>query len=235
MQSIFSNLKIIIHDGYEAELQFENSSGQTLNILSLYMNDIITCHATVFDGYFNSDINVMEEVLTQVIGASATAMIRVNGQLNKISTTINSKGVIDFDFEVPYVDIPDEESVVGEFQILIIEKNGDKRHSPIIDRNIAKQVGDIYKAVDNKVLLQQYLKEKERKEYIIEPDQLSQNDQGKYEIILKHGIQSCDGNIFCSVLGEDKTDRTFTKMKISDTELKIIVLIKEKLYIALRK
>ena len=54
-------------------------------------------------------------------------------------------------------------------------------------------------------------------------------------MVLKHSIKSFDGNICVSVLGEDKMDRPFTKMKVSDNEVKIIVENKEKLYIALRK
>ena len=234
-QSIFSNLKIIIHDGYEAELQFNNSSGQTLNMLTLYMNDRILCHVKIFDEYFNSDIDNVGRVLTPIIGTTATAMIRVNGISNKTTATIDSDGNMDFVLEIPHVTTYTEEGVKGEFQILIKDLNGDKIHTPIIDLNIKKPIGNIKTAINNREALEKYLKEKTRKEYEILPSKLVKNDMDMYEIILKHSIKSCDGNIFVSVLGEDKMDRPFTKIKVSDNELKIIVKNKEKLYIALRK
>lgn len=124
-QSIFSNLKIIIHDGYEAELQFNNSSGQTLNTLTLYKNDKIPYHVKIFDEYFNSDIDNVGRVLTPIIGTTATVMIRVNDISNKITTTIDSDGNMDFILEIPYVTTYTEKEVKGEFQILIKDFNGD--------------------------------------------------------------------------------------------------------------
>ena len=234
-QSIFSNLKIIIHDGYEAELQFNNSSGQTLNTLTLYMNDRILCHVKIFDEYFNSDINNVGRVLTPIIGTTAMAMVRVNGITNKATTTIDEEGNMDFVLEVPHVTTYTNEEIKGEFQILIKDSNGDKIHTPIIELNVKKPIGNIRTAINNKVALEKYLKEKTRKEYEILPNKLIKNDMDMYEVVLKHSIKSCDGNIFVSVLGEDKMDRPFTKIKVSDNELKIIVENKEKLYIALRK
>lgn len=105
----------------------------------------------------------------------------------------------------------------------------------IIDLNIKKPIGNVKTAINNREALEKYLKEKTRKEYVILPNKLVKNDMDMYEVILKHSIKSCDGNIFVSVLGEDKMDRSFTKAKVSDSELKIIVKNKEKLYIALRK
>ena len=234
-QSIFSNLKIIIHDGYEAELQFNNSSGQTLNTLTLYMNDRILCHVKIFDEYFNSDINNVGRVLTPIIGTTAMAMVRVNGITNKATATIDDEGNMDFVLEVPHVTTYTNEEIKGEFQILIKDSNGDKIHTPIIELNVKKPIGNIRTAINNKVALEKYLKEKTRKEYEILPNKLIKNDMDMYEVVLKHSIKSCDGNIFVSVLGEDKMDRPFTKIKVSDNELKIIVENKEKLYIALRK
>ena len=234
-QSIFSNLKIIIHDGYEAELQFNNSSGQTLNTLTLYMNDRILCHVKIFDEYFNSDINNVGRVLTPIIGTTAMAMVRVNGITNKATTTIDEEGNMDFVLEVPHVTTYTNEEIKGEFQILIKDSNGDKIHTPIIELNVKKPIGNIRTAINNKVALEKYLKEKTRKEYEILPSNLIKNDKDMYEVVLKHSIKSCDGNIFVSVLGEDKMDRPFIKLKVSDNELKIIVENKEKLYIALRK
>ena len=234
-ESIFSNLQIIIYDGYEAELQFNNSSGQTLNTLTLYMNDRILCHVKIFDEYFNSDIDNVGRVLTPIIGTTAMAMVRVNGVTNKTTATIDGEGSMDFVLEVPHITTYTNEEIKGEFQILVKDSNGDKIHTPIINLNVKKPIGNIRTAINNKEALEKCLKEKTRKEYEILPNKLIKNDKDMYEVVLKHSIKSCDGNIFVSVLGEDKMDRPFTKIKVSDNELKIIVENKEKLYIALRK
>ena len=234
-QSFVFNLKIKINENNEGEVLYNNSSSKLKDIIFCYMNDKIRCHTSLYNSYYNANIEARKEEVTPITGVSATAFIKVKNKIIKSNTTISSDNTMDFNFTIPYISIQ-EDSIEGKFQIIIIDAEGNKIHTPIIPMTILKPIGDIYKAQDLSTKFEQSLQERSLKRYVIEKDSLIFNSENNYyEIVLTHQIKSIDGNIFVSVVGEDKFDRIFNKIKISNNAIKIQVIDKEKLYITLRK
>ena len=234
-QSFVFNLKIKINENNEGEILYNNSSSNLKNVIFCYMNDKISCHTSLYNSYYNADIEVRKEEVTPITGVSATAFIKVKDKIIKSNTTISADNTMDFNFTIPYIDI-EKDNIEGQFQIIIIDAEGNKIHTPIIPMIILKPIGDIYKAKDLSSKFEQSLQEKSLKRYVIEENSLIFNSKNNYyEIVLTHQIESLDGNIFVSVIGEDKFDRVFNKVKISDNAIRIQVLDKEKLYITIRK
>lgn len=234
-QSFIFNLKIKINENNEGEILYNNSSSNLKNVIFCYMNDKISCHTSLYNSYYNADIEVRKEEVTPITGVGATAFIKIKDEIIKSNTTISSDNTMDFNFTIPYIDI-EENSVEGKFQIVIIDAEGNKIHTPIISIGILKPIGDIYNARDLSSKFEQSVQEKSLKRYVVEENSLIFNNENNYyEIILTHQIESLDGNIFVSVIGEDKFDRVFNKVKINNNTLKIQVIDKEKLYITIRK
>lgn len=234
-QSFVFNLKIKINENNEGEVLYNNSSSKLKDAIFYYMNDKISCHTSLYNSYYNADIEVRKEEVTPITGISATAFIKVENKIIKSNTTISSDNTMDFNFTIPYIRIQ-KDSIEGKFQIIIIDAEGNKIHTPIIPIIILKPIGDIHKAQDLSTKFEQSLQEKTLKRYIIEKDSLIFNTENNYyEVLLTHQIESLDGNIFVSVIGEDKFDRVFNKVKINNNTLKIQVIDKEKLYITIRK
>ena len=234
-QSFVFNLKIKINENNEGEILYNNSSSKLKYAIFCYMNDKISCHTSLYNSYYNADIEVRKEEVTPITGVSATAFIKVKDKIIKSNTTISADNTMDFNFTIPYIDI-EKDNIEGQFQIIIIDAEGNKIHTPIIPMIILKPIGDIYKAKDLSSKFEQSLQEKSLKRYVIEENSLIFNSKNNYyEIVLTHQIESLDGNIFVSVIGEDKFDRVFNKVKISDNAIRIQVLDKEKLYITIRK
>ena len=234
-QSFVFNLKIKINEDNEGEILYNNSSSKLKDVIFCYMNDKINCHTSLYNSYYNADIEVRKEEVTPITGVNATAFIKVKDKIIKSNTTISTDNTMNFNFTIPYIDI-EKDNIEGKFQIIIIDAEGNKIHTPIIPIIILKPIGDIYKAKDLSLKFEQSLQEKSLKRYIIEKNNLLYNDENKcYEVTLSHQIESLDGNIFVSVIGEDKFDRIFNKVKIDNNTLKIQVINKEKLYITIRK
>ena len=199
------------------------------------MNDKISCHTSLYNSYYNADIEVRKEEVTPITGISATAFIKVKDEIIKSNTTISSDNTMDFNFTIPYIDI-EEDHIEGKFQIIIIDAEGNKIHTPIIPITVIKPIGNMYEARDLSSKFEQSLQEKSLKRYVIEKNSLVFNSENNYyEALLIHQIDSLDGNVFVSVIGEDKFDRIFNKVKINNNAIKIQVLDKEKLYITIRK
>ena len=234
-QSFVFNLKIKINENNEGEILYNNSSSNLKNDIFCYMNDKISCHTSLYNSYYNADIEVRKEEVTPITGVSATAFIKIKDEIIKSNTTISADNTMDFNFTIPYIDI-EENSVEGKFQIVIIDAEGNKIHTPIIPIEILKPIGNIYNARDLSSKFEQSVQEKSLKRYVIEENSLIFNSENNYyEVLLTHQIESLDGNVFVSVIGEDKFDRIFNKIKIDKNTLKIQVVDKEKLYITLRK
>lgn len=234
-QSFVFNLKIKINENNEGEILYNNSSSKLKYAIFCYMNDKISCHTSLYNSYYNADIEVRKEEVTPITGVSATAFIKVKDEKIKSNTTISPDNTMDFNFTIPYIDIQ-EDRIDGKFQIIIIDAEGNKIHTPIIPIEILKPIGDIYNARDLSSKFEQSVQEKSLKRYVVEEDSLIFNSENNYyETLLTHQIESLDGNIFVSVIGEDKFDRIFNKVKINNNAIKIQVLDKEKLYITLRK
>ena len=234
-QSFVFNLKIKINEDNEGEVLYNNSSSKLKYAIFCYMNDKISCHTSLYNSYYNADIEVRKEEVTPITGVSATAFIKVRNEVIKSSTTISTNNTMDFNFTIPYITIV-EDRIEGQFQIIIIDAEGNKIHTPIFPITILKPIGDMYTAKDLSSIFEQSFQEKSLKRYVIEEDSLILNSENNYyEVLLTHQIESLDGNIFVSVVGEDKFDRIFNKVKIDNNTLKIQVINKEKLYITLRK
>ena len=234
-QSFVFNLKIKINENNEGEVLYNNSSSKLKYDIFCYMNDKISCHTSLYNSYYNADIEVRKEEVTPITGITATAFIKVKDEMIKSNTTISADNTMDFNFAIPYISIQ-EDSIEGKFQIIIIDAEGNKIHTPIIPIDILKPIGDIYKVKDLSSKFEQSIQEKSLKRYVVEENSLIFNSKNNYyEIVLTHQIESLDGNIFVSVIGEDKFDRVFNKVKISKNALKIQVIDKEKLYITIRK
>ena len=234
-QSFIFNLKIKINENNEGEVLYNNSSSKLKYAIFCYMNDKISCHTSLYNSYYNADIEVRKEEVTPITGVSATAFIKVKDEIIKSNTTISADNTMDFNFTIPYINIQ-EDSIEGKFQIIIIDAEGNKIHTPIIPITIFKPVGNMYIAKDLSSKFEQSLQEKSLKRYVIEENSLIFNSENNYyEVVLTHQIESLDGNIFVSVVGEDKFDRIFNKIKINNNAIKIQVLDKEKLYITIRK
>ena len=234
-QSFIFNLKIKINEDNEGEILYNNSSSKLKNVIFCYMNDKISCHTSLYNSYYNADIEVRKEEVTPITGISATAFIKVEDEIVKNNTTISADNTMDFNFTIPYISIQ-EDSIEGKFQIIIIDVEGNKIHTPIIPITILKPIGNMYEARDLSSKFEQSLQEKSLKRYVIEENSLIFNSENNYyETLLTHQIDSLDGNIFVSVIGEDKFDRIFNKVKINNNAIKIQVINKEKLYITIRK
>ena len=234
-QSFIFNLKIKINENNEGEVLYNNSSSKLKYAIFCYMNDKISCHTSLYNSYYNADIEVRKEEVTPITGVSATAFIKVKDEIVKSNTTISADNTMDFNFTIPYINIQ-EDSIEGKFQIIIIDAEGNKIHTPIIPITIFKPVGNMHVAKDLSSKFEQSIQEKSLKRYVIEENSLIFNSENNYyEVVLTHQIESLDGNIFVSVVGEDKFDRVFNKVKISKNALKIQVIDKEKLYITIRK
>ena len=234
-QSFVFNLKIKINENNEGEVLYNNSSSKLKYAIFCYMNDKISCHTSLYNSYYNADIEVRKEEVTPITGVSATAFIKVKDEIVKSNTTISADNTMDFNFTIPYINIQ-EDSIEGKFQIIIIDAEGNKIHTPIIPITIFKPVGNMHVAKDLSSKFEQSIQEKSLKRYVIEENSLIFNSENNYyEVVLTHQIESLDGNIFVSVVGEDKFDRVFNKVKISKNALKIQVIDKEKLYITIRK
>ena len=234
-QSFVFNLKIKINEDNEGEILYNNSSSKLKDVIFCYMNDKINCHTSLYNSYYNADIQVRKEEVTPITGVSATAFIKVKDEIIKSNTTISADNTMDFNFTIPYIDI-EKNSIEGKFQIIIIDAEGNKIHTPIIPITILKPIGNMYEARDLSSKFEQSIQEKSLKRYVIEEDSLIFNSENNYyETLLTHQIDSLDGNIFVSVVGEDKFDRIFNKVKTSNNAIKIQVINKEKLYITIRK
>ena len=234
-QSFVFNLKIKINENNEGEVLYNNSSSKLKDTIFCYMNDKISCHTSLYNSYYNADIEVRKEEVTPITGISATAFIKIKDEIIKNNTTISADNTMDFNFTIPYIRIQ-EDSIEGKFQIIIIDAEGNKIHTPIIPITILKPIGDIHKAQDLSTKFERSLQERTLKRYVVKEDSLIFNNKNNYyEVSLTHQIKSIDGNIFVSVIGEDKFDRIFNKVKINNNAIKIQVLDKEKLYITLRK
>ena len=234
-QSFVFNLKIKINENNEGEVLYNNSSSKLKDAIFCYMNDKISCHTSLYNSYYNADIEVRKEEVTPITGISATAFIKVKDEIIKSNTTISADNTMDFNFTIPYINIQ-EDSIEGKFQIIIIDAEGNKIHTPIIPITVIKPIGNMYEARDLSSKFEQSLQEKSLKRYVIEKNSLVFNSENNYyEALLTHQIDSLDGNIFVSVVGEDKFDRIFNKVKINNNAIKIQVLDKEKLYITIRK
>ena len=234
-QSFVFNLKIKINEDNEGEILYNNSSSKLKDIIFCYMNDKIRCHTSLYNSYYNANIEARKEEVTPITGVSATAFIKVKNKIIKSNTTISSDNTMDFNFTIPYITII-EDRIEGQFQIIIIDAEGNKIHTPIFPITILKPIGDMYTAKDLSSIFEQSFQEKSLKRYVIEENSLIFNRENNYyEVLLSHQIESLDGNIFVSVVGEDKFDRIFNKVKISDNAIKIQVVNREKLYITLRK
>ena len=234
-QSFVFNLKIKINENNEGEVLYNNSSSKLKYAIFCYMNDKISCHTSLYNSYYNADIEVRKEEVTPITGVSATAFIKVKDKMINSNKTISADNTMDFNFAIPYISIQ-EDSIEGKFQIIIIDAEGNKIHTPIIPIDILKPIGDIYKVKDLSSKFEQSIQEKSLKRYVVEENSLIFNSKNNYyEIVLTHQIESLDGNIFVSVIGEDKFDRVFNKVKINKNALKIQVIDKEKLYITIRK
>ena len=234
-QSFVFNLKIKINEDNEGEVLYNNSSSKLKDAIFCYMNDKISCHTSLYNSYYNADIEVRKEEVTPITGISATAFIKVKNEIIKSNTTISADNTMDFNFTIPYINIQ-EDSIEGKFQIIIIDAEGNKIHTPIIPITVIKPIGNMYEARDLSSKFEQSLQEKSLKRYVIEKNSLVFNSENNYyEALLIHQIDSLDGNVFVSVIGEDKFDRIFNKVKINNNAIKIQVLDKEKLYITIRK
>ena len=234
-QSFVFNLKIKINENNEGEVSYNNASSKLKYDIFCYMNDKISCHTSLYNSYYNADIEVRKEEVTPITGVSATAFIKVKDKMINSNKTISADNTMDFNFAIPYISIQ-EDSIEGKFQIIIIDAEGNKIHTPIIPIDILKPIGDIYKVKDLSSKFEQSIQEKSLKRYVVEENSLIFNSKNNYyEIVLTHQIESLDGNIFVSVIGEDKFDRVFNKVKINKNALKIQVIDKEKLYITIRK
>ena len=234
-QSFVFNLKIKINEDNEGEVLYNNSSSKLKYDIFCYMNDKISCHTSLYNSYYNADIEVRKEEVTPITGVSATAFIKVRNEVIKSSTTISTNNTMDFNFTIPYITIV-EDRIEGQFQIIIIDAEGNKIHTPIIPITIFKPVGNMHVAKDLSSKFEQSIQEKSLKKKKKKKDSLVFNSENNYyEALLIHQIDSLDGNIFVSVVGEDKFDRIFNKVKIDNNTLKIQVINKEKLYITLRK
>ena len=187
-QSFVFNLKIKINEDNEGEVLYNNSSSKLKYAIFYYMNDKISCHTSLYNSYYNADIEVRKEEVTPITGVSATAFIKVKNEIIKSNTIISADNTMDFNFTIPYIDIQGDH-IEGKFQIIIVE----------------------------------------------EKSLIFNSKNNYYEVLLTHQIESLDGNIFVSVIGEDKFDRVFNKVKINNNTLKIQVIDKEKLYIKIRK
>lgn len=234
-QSFVFNLKIKINENNEGEVLYNNSSSKLKYAIFCYMNDKISCHTSLYNSYYNADIEVRKEEVTPITGVSATAFIKVKDKIVKSNTTISADNTMDFNFTIPYISIQ-EDNIEGKFQIIIIDAEGNKIHTPILPITVIKPIGNMYDARDLSSKFEQSIQEKSLKRYVIEEDSLIFNSENNYyETLLTHQIESLDGNVFVSVVGEDKFDRIFNKIKISNHAIKIQVLDQEKLYITLRK
>ena len=234
-QSFVFNLKIKINENNEGEILYNNSSSKLKDAIFCYMNDKISCHTSLYNSYYNADIEVRKEEVTPITGISATAFIKVKDKVIKSNTTISADNTMDFNFTIPYISMQ-EDSTEGKFQIIIIDAEGNKIHTPIIPITVIKPIGNMYDARDLSSKFEQSLQEKSLKRYVIEEDSLIFNSENNYyEALLTHQIDSLDGNVFVSVIGEDKFDRIFNKVKINKNAIKIQVVNKEKLYITIRK
>ena len=234
-QSFVFNLKIKINENNEGEILYNNSSSKLKDAIFCYMNDKISCHTSLYNSYYNADIEVRKEEVTPITGISATAFIKVKDKVIKSNTTISADNTMDFNFTIPYISMQ-EDTIEGKFHIIIIYAEGNKIHTPILPITIIKPIGNMHEARDVSSKFEQSLQEKSLKRYVIEEDSLIFNSENNYyEALLTHQIDSLDGNVFVSVIGEDKFDRIFNKVKINKNAIKIQVVNKEKLYITIRK
>ena len=234
-QSFVFNLKIKINENNEGEVLYNNSSSKLKYAIFCYMNDKISCHTSLYNSYYNADIEVRKEEVTPITGVSATAFIKVKNEIIKSNTIISADNTMDFNFTIPYIDIQGDH-IEGKFQLIIIDAEGNKIHTPIIPIDILKPIGNMHEAKDLSLKFEQSIQEKSLKRYVVEEKSLIFNSKNNYyEVLLTHQIESLDGNIFVSVIGEDKFDRVFNKVKINNNTLKIQVIDKEKLYITIRK
>ena len=87
-QSFIFNLKIKINENNEGEILYNNSSSKLKNVIFCYMNDKINCHTSLYNSYYNADIEVRKEEVTPITGVSATAFIKVRNEVIKSSTNI---------------------------------------------------------------------------------------------------------------------------------------------------
>ena len=76
-QSFVFNLKIKINENNEGEILYNNSSSKLKYAIFCYMNDKISCHTSLYNSYYNADIEVRKEEVTPITGVSATAFIKV--------------------------------------------------------------------------------------------------------------------------------------------------------------
>ena len=67
------------------------------------MNDKISCHTSLYNSYYNADIEVRKEEVTPITGVSATAFIKVKDEIIKSNTTISADNTMDFNFTIPYI------------------------------------------------------------------------------------------------------------------------------------
>ena len=65
-QSFVFNLKIKINENNEGEILYNNSSSKLKYAIFCYMNDKISCHTSLYNSYYNADIEVRKEEVTPI-------------------------------------------------------------------------------------------------------------------------------------------------------------------------